>query len=97
MSRTTRWHGRPRFHPGLGIRSLSDLVRHAGRRDRHAMHDASRDSGLVGRHPVVCHHDPGPNNVVFRDDELVAFINFDTAAPGSPLEDLGYLAWTWCI
>lgn len=27
----------------------------------------------------------------------VAFIDFDTTAPGDPLEDLGYLAWTWCI
>src|SRR5262249_39755858 len=40
---------------------------------------------------------PRPNNTVFRDGEPVAFIDFDTAAPGSPLEDLGYLAWTWCI
>lgn len=61
------------------------------------MHDASRGSVLTGRHPVVCHHDPGPNNTVFRDSEPVAFIDFDTAAPGSPLEDLGYLVWTWCI
>lgn len=67
-----------------------------------AMHDASRGSALAGRHPVVCHHDPGPNNAVFnnadfREGEPVAFIDFDTAAPGSPLEDLGYLAWTWCV
>ena len=62
-----------------------------------AMHDASRGSALAGRHRVVCHHDPGPNNTVFRGSEPVAFIDFDTAAPGSPLEDLGYMAWTWCI
>lgn len=62
-----------------------------------AMHDASRGSPLTGRNPVICHHDPGPNNTVFRASEPVAFIDFDTAAPGSPLEDLGYLAWTWCI
>lgn len=46
---------------------------------------------------MVCHHDPGPNNVVFRDGVPTALIDFDTAAPGSPLEDLGYMAWTWCI
>lgn len=61
------------------------------------MHDASRGSSLTGCHPVVCHHDPGPNNAVFREATPVAFIDFDTAAPGSPLEDVGYLAWTWCI
>ncbi|MBB4751035.1 phosphotransferase family protein [Actinoplanes lobatus] len=59
------------------------------------MHDASRD--LAGDGRVVCHHDPGPNNTVFRDGRPVAFIDFDFAAPGDPLEDLGYLAWSWCI
>jgi Phosphotransferase enzyme family len=62
-----------------------------------SMHDATRGSELAGRCPVVCHHDVGPNNAVFQDDEPVAFIDFDTAAPGSPLEDFGYMAWTWCI
>ncbi|MFH8387968.1 phosphotransferase family protein [Kitasatospora sp. NPDC018058] len=60
-----------------------------------AFHEATRGSTLAGRHPVVCHHDPGPNNTVFSDDGVpVAFIDFDTAAPGDPLEDLGYMAWT---
>ncbi|MEU2678236.1 phosphotransferase [Streptomyces sp. NPDC007107] len=27
----------------------------------------------------------------------VAFIDFDMARPGDPLEDLGYMTWTWCI
>ncbi|MFF4402284.1 aminoglycoside phosphotransferase family protein [Streptomyces sp. NPDC001480] len=62
-----------------------------------SLHDATRGSALAGRCPVVCHHDAGPNNVVFRDGTPVAFIDFDTAAPGSPLEDFGYMAWTWCI
>ncbi|OLO26093.1 aminoglycoside phosphotransferase [Streptomyces sp. MNU77] len=62
-----------------------------------AMHDATRGSKLAGRSPVVCHHDAGPNNAVFVDGVPTAWIDFDTAAPGSPLEDLGYAAWTWCI
>ena len=60
-------------------------------------HDATRHSRLAARHPVICHHDVGPNNFVFRGDRPVALIDFDTAEPGSPLEDLGYAAWTWCI
>lgn len=62
------------------------------------MHDASR--GLAERladGEVVCHHDPGPNNTVFRDDLPVAFIDFDLAAVGDPLQDVGYMAWSWCI
>ncbi|MEU0665297.1 phosphotransferase [Streptomyces lavendulocolor] len=62
-----------------------------------AMHDATRGSKLAGRSPVVCHHDAGPNNAVFVRGLPTAWIDFDTAAPGSPLEDLGYAAWTWCI
>lgn len=46
---------------------------------------------------MVCHHDPGPDDTVFRDGTPIAFIDFDTAAPGSPLEDLGYAAWLWCV
>lgn len=41
--------------------------------------------------------DPGPNNVVFQDRRPRAFIDFDMAAPGEPLEDIGYMAWTWCV
>jgi aminoglycoside phosphotransferase (APT) family kinase protein len=62
-----------------------------------ALHNATRGSELAGHHEVVCHHDPGPNNVVFRSGQPVAFIDFDTAAPGSPLEDLGYMAWLFCV
>ncbi|MEV7402002.1 phosphotransferase [Streptomyces sp. NPDC091267] len=57
-----------------------------------ATHDATRDSKLAGRSPVVCHHDAGPNNAVFVDGPPTAWIDFDTAAPGPPFEDLGYAA-----
>ncbi|MER5371382.1 aminoglycoside phosphotransferase family protein [Streptomyces sp. NPDC002722] len=56
-----------------------------------SLHEGTRGSRLTAGHPVVCHHDPGPNNVVFRNDRPTAFIDFDTAAPGHPLEDLGYM------
>ncbi|MEV0485293.1 aminoglycoside phosphotransferase family protein [Streptomyces sp. NPDC050508] len=62
-----------------------------------SLHDATRGCALAGSCPVVCHHDPGPNNTVFRDGLPFAFIDFDTAAPGDPLEDVGYAAWTWCV
>jgi len=62
-----------------------------------AFHDATRGSTLAAGREVVCHHDPGPNNTVFQDGVPVAFIDFDFAAPGDSIEDLAYLAWTWCI
>ncbi|TDE08194.1 aminoglycoside phosphotransferase family protein [Jiangella asiatica] len=61
------------------------------------LHDATRDLASALGAEVVCHHDPGPNNTVFRDVRPVAFIDFDFAAPGHPLEDVGYMAWAWCI
>jgi len=62
------------------------------------LHDASRPlAERLGGGAVVCHHDPGPNNTVFRAGRPVAFIDFDFAAVGDPLADLGYVAWSWCI
>ena len=61
-----------------------------------ALHDATSASKLSPA-GVVCHHDPGPNNFVFVDGVPVALIDFDTAAPGAGLEDLGYMAWAWCL
>ncbi|TDD26992.1 aminoglycoside phosphotransferase family protein [Kribbella turkmenica] len=73
-----------------------EQVAAAGRLLR-AFHDTTRGSRLAGHREVVCHHDPGPNNFVFRDGQPVAMIDFDLAEPGDALEDIGYAAWTWCI
>ena len=62
-----------------------------------AFHTATRESTLTGDKAVICHHDAGPNNVVFQHERPVAFIDFDMVAPGDVLEDIGYMAWTWCI
>ena len=77
-------------------RSFGDAQLRAAAVILRALHDATSKSKLSPG-GVVCHHDPGPNNFVFRDDVPVALIDFDTAAPGPPLEDLGYMAWAWCL
>ncbi|MFI5857389.1 phosphotransferase family protein [Streptomyces parvulus] len=106
------FHGAPRYlGQADGMDSLSFIPGEVPANFRHwednqvaaagallrAMHDATRDSELAGRSPVVCHHDASPSNCVFVDGVPTAWIDFDTAAPGSPLEDLGYALWTWCI
>jgi serine/threonine protein kinase len=58
-------------------------------------HDATNGSALAGEHETVCHHDLSPCNFVFRHDRPVAIIDFDAAAPGSRLEDLGYAIFLW--
>ena len=45
--------------------------------------------------PVVCHNDLFPENVVFRDGRVVAFIDFGEAAPGRPLWDLAIACEEW--
>jgi hypothetical protein len=48
-----------------------------------------------GGGPVICHNDLFPENVVFRDGRIVAFIDFAMAAPGRPLWDLAIAAQEW--
>lgn len=79
-------------------RTFSDEQVSAAARLLRELHDATRGSELAGTREVVCHNDPGPSNAVFDDADLpYSFIDFDMAAPGSVLEDVGYLAWSWCV
>lgn len=59
------------------------------------LHDTTTDCSLGDGHEVVCHGDASPCNCVFVDGVPTAFIDFDTAHPGSGLEDVGYAAWLW--
>jgi Ser/Thr protein kinase RdoA (MazF antagonist) len=44
---------------------------------------------------LVSHNDPNLDNVVFRDGEAVGLIDFDLAAPGSRIWDVGVAARLW--
>jgi hypothetical protein len=44
---------------------------------------------------IVCHNDVCPENVVFRNGEAVALLDFDFAAPGRPVWDLAQTARMW--
>lgn len=57
------------------------------------LHDATAGSPLAGDEEVVCHNDLSPCNTVFVEGLPSAFIDFDTAAPGSRDQDLGYALW----
>ncbi len=63
-----------------------------------AFHHATCGSALADGQETVLHHDPGPYNMVFGVDELpYALIDFDLAAPGDALEDVGFAAWLCAI
>jgi hypothetical protein len=47
------------------------------------------------RHGLVSHNDPNLDNIIFRDGEAVALIDFDLASPGSVLWDVALAARLW--
>ena len=80
-----------------------DVLVHLGTLIR-AYHDAAatfawsdREWLFEPRQPVetVCHNELFPSNTVFRSGVPVAFIDWDTAAPGPRAWDLGCAAWRW--
>lgn len=75
--------------------TFSDSQLDAAARLLRALHDATSSSPLRGIHEVVCHGDASPCNAVFLDGMPYAWIDFDSAHPGSRSDDLGYAAWLW--
>jgi hypothetical protein len=59
------------------------------------LHDATAGSDLAGDAEIVAHNELGPHNTVFVGDELVTFIDWDDAAPGTRLFDLANAVWSF--
>ena len=75
--------------------TISDETLVAAARLIRAYHDATAGSALAGEDEVVCHNDLSPCNFVFRDGKPVGIIDFDAAAPGVRLRDIGYAIFLW--
>ncbi|WP_238882635.1 aminoglycoside phosphotransferase family protein [Clostridium sp. YIM B02551] len=43
---------------------------------------------------VICHNDAAPYNIVYKDEEPIALIDFDLAAPGPRIWDIVYMLYT---
>ncbi|MGH3000102.1 MAG: phosphotransferase [Gaiellaceae bacterium] len=71
-----------------------ETVAAAGRLIRR-FHDATAGVDLAAPGEVVCHNDLSPCNFVFRDGQPVGIIDFDAAAPGERLQDIGYAIFLW--
>ncbi len=80
----------PELSPRLSDESLS-----AAARLIKDFHEATAGAEIAGECEVVCHNDLSPCNFVFRAGMPVAMIDFDAAAPGDRLRDLGYALFLW--
>jgi hypothetical protein len=83
------WHDDVLTHLGALIRGFHDAAA--------TFPWAGRNWSFEPRAPVetICHHELFPSNTVFRSGRPVAFIDWDTAAPGPRVWDLGLAAWRW--
>lgn len=61
------------------------------------LHESTAGHSLAAGRECVIHGDPGPFNTVFHHGLPTAFIDWSSCRPGRRLDDLGYMAWTWCI
>jgi hypothetical protein len=61
------------------------------------LHDLTAGHPLAADRECVLHGDAGPFNTIFSSGTPAAFIDWASCRPGDRLDDLGYMAWTWCI
>lgn len=85
--------GRTTDHPG----QRADGAYARGAAMLRELHRLTAGHPLAAGHECFLHGDPGPFNTIFRDGLPVAFIDWTSCRPGARLDDLGYMAWTWCI
>jgi len=60
-------------------------------------HDLTAGTPLAGDQEVVCHNDLSPKNTVYLEDasRAIAFIDWDTAAPGARIHDIAFICWQY--
>jgi hypothetical protein len=76
-----------------GLAAVARLVRE--------FHDLTAGTPAAAGGEVVCHNDLSPKNTVYREvpglgTRPVVIIDWDLAAPGSRIHDVGQVCWQFC-
>jgi Phosphotransferase enzyme family len=50
-------------------------------------------NAISEKREVICHGDAGPYNIIFRDNEPVALIDFERATPGPRIWDIAFVVY----
>jgi aminoglycoside phosphotransferase (APT) family kinase protein len=95
---TAWWPWPPVLHTDAGLLAVAALVRELG--EALASFEEPADAVWQGGRrlragEVLRHGDLGPWNTVWRGDELVALIDWDTAEPAPPGSDAAQAAWAF--
>ncbi len=80
--------------PGSGSGLSDDLLVQAAQVIRR-YHDLTAGSRLAQGHEIVAHHELGPHNTLFQENQLVGLIDWDEAAPGTRLRDLANAVYNY--
>lgn len=80
--------------PGSGSSLSDDLLIQAAQIIRR-LHDITAGSQLAQGHEIVAHQELGPHNTIFQENQLVGFIDWDDAAPGTRLRDLANAVYNY--
>jgi tRNA A-37 threonylcarbamoyl transferase component Bud32 len=48
---------------------------------------------IIGKREVICHGDAGPYNIIFRNSQPVALIDFERATPGPRIWDIAFVLY----
>ena len=59
------------------------------------LHDVTAGSLLAQGHEIVAHHELGPHNTIFHENQVAGFIDWDDAAPGTRLRDLANAVYNY--
>ena len=80
--------------PDSGSRLSDDMLVQVAQIIR-SYHNVTAGSTLAQSHEIVAHNELGPHNTIFHEHQVVGFIDWDDAAPGTRLRDFANAVYNY--